>query len=244
MSTVTPIVSLFKNIEKMNIICDVDEIIVNQTPKWCKKIFEYSKTDKEFANEIKVCKELLDPNIVLARDKYYLNEWLKNDNLESISQENFKKMMDLCFEDKNFYDDLVPTKMGLALNGLCNTDRVEKIYFITKNAKNGNWDSKLRFLERYFFVDGKTEIIRVPLNKSKSEYINKYVKDKDRVNVLLDDEPNNIKDILANSLSNNTLVVLFPIHCGYSLARNTTVEELEEYEKNGKEIRYYLEPVE
>lgn len=221
--------------DKMNIICDIDEVIVNQTPKWCRKIYNEIDVDPILKKELIKDDNVLNDKFVLFRDKYYLSEWLKS--VDEVSEYTISKIMSLYEDDDTFYDDLFPTRLGIALSGLVQTKRVEHIYYISKSGKNSAWESKLKFMDKHMYVEGKTSIIRVPLNKAKSEYINKHVPDISKINTLFEDQPSNIHDILNNSLEDNEVTVWTPF-VGYGI-QNEDISVIEEYDKNKKEIRVF-----
>lgn len=231
--------------ERMYIICDIDEILVLQTPKWCKMLYEQYKDDP-IMNKYLVLNELLcNKDLVLGRGEYYLNKWLANPDipLDTVPKEINETILDVT-DTIDFYDDLKPTKMGYAIQAMCQSPRVAKIYFVTKNDDGPAWESKKKFMDKYFNFGEKGEMIRVPLDKTKSEYINKYIKDKEKINVIFEDHPKNIIDILDNALQDNKEVVVMYPDYGYGLhsllaTGELTDEKLEAYDNNRREIRVY-----
>lgn len=239
--------NMFQKVQpiKLYIICDIDEILVWQTPKWCRMLYDQYKDDPIMNKYLVLDPLLYEKDIILSRGEYYLNKWLANPDIpiEDIPKEINEVILEVC-NTADFYDDLKPTKMGRALQTLCNSTKVAKIYFISKGEDNLAWESKKRFMDNYFNFGDKSELIRVPLDKPKSEYINKFIPNRDKINVIIDDLPKNIFDILDNSLQDNKEVAVLCPDLGYSLLMemqkgNFTDEQLEEYDKNFRDIQIY-----
>jgi len=226
---------------KLYIICDIDDILVLQTPKWCKMLYEQYKDDPIMNKYLALDKLLCNKDIVLERGEYYLNKWLANPDipLDKVPKEINEAILDVC-DVIDFYDDLEPTKMGIAIRDLCQTTKVAKIYFVSKNDEGPAWESKKRFMDKHFNFGDKSELIRVPLKERKSDYINKYIKDKDKINIIFEDHPKNVIDILDNSLQNNKEVAAMCPDFGYVLfSEDFSDEKLQEYDDNFREIRIY-----
>ena len=238
--------SNFDESKRMYILCDIDDVIVFQAPKLCQMLYEEYKDDPIVNKYFVLDPLMLNPEVVMARGEFHLNKWLVNPDIpkESVPKEIDALPLDML-NSCRFYDDLEPNDMGNALIGMCQTNRVAKIYFITKNDKDcPMWESKKDFMENYFNFGDKSELIRVPVDCKKSDYVNKYVKDKDKINVIFDDQAGNVFDILENSLKDNKEVVVMHPDVGYGLRRamlegDLTIEQLEEYDRNNREIRVY-----
>lgn len=227
-----------RQLPKMTIVCDIDEIVVLQTPKWCANIYHQLKDDPEVTAELNITEDLLDPVKVLKRSEYYLTKWLIKDGIEKVSDSVYKKLMDVYEQDPNFYDDIEPTPIGKTLAQLVSTNKVDFIYYVTKSPDCPAWASKMRFIERYLYVDRKTQVIKVPLQESKSDYVDRIIDKKQNVNILIEDEPNNIFKMLDGCFKNNMITVLTPVY-GYCISNTITLEQLEQYYNNDKVIRIY-----
>lgn len=220
--------------DKIVAICDMDEILVDISPEWCKRI--HDNKDK-YSDYLDIDDRILDKKHVLRRKTFKLQDWLVKEGIE-MPKEIFDDIFKIYSDDINFYDGLAPTDFCLALHGLAMTSRVEKIYVLTRSV-DSNWKSKIKFLEDHFYVDGKVEIIKVPFNMKKSSVINELIPDVDKVNLLIDDELSNIEDIIDNTiLKDKPLVVMFPA-VGYG-PLNMDNDKLDYYEeKLNKEFLIY-----
>lgn len=219
--------------KKLNIICDCDEVITNISPKWLNGIYERKDFFEKYFD---LNPEYLENNNVLLRTEFYLNKWLLKDNIELTEEENETMMKEFfkIHEDKNFYFDCEPTKFAKNLLNFYYTGGINKIYVVTRCLKN-NYEEKIEFIKKVFPIGDSLEIIVVPKDSKKSDYINKLVKCD--IDVLIDDELNNINDIVENcSCIKNNKVDIFIPYLGYN---QLTSEEISEFEKKNKKIIYY-----
>jgi hypothetical protein len=186
-------------IQDANLIVDCDEILVNVSPLWVKKIIENKELFEEHLDLSKVIEVMEDEakfnELVLRRDKYYLTDWLKREDIEKVPAEIIAKFMDLYNDDEMYYSALPITRMAAGLQKLSYHPSVKKVYVITKCTDGKNYDKK-EALIRSLFPDRKLEIRKVPIHEKKSA----YVKDIDIKNgFIFEDELSNIKDYLENS---------------------------------------------
>ena len=184
-------------------IFDMDEVLVNISPPMYRVIrANWRKYNRWF----KDLGPLTDEQI-LARDNFYVDEWLIKDEIKNLPEEEFKEVKSVIFKfllndffnDPKLYDALIPTEMarGTLMNPMfIDSDRVKKVYILTRyipaatNMKAG----KERFVKK-FFDHPKIEMILVPSKKKKSDAI----KEKGiNWNVLVDDELRNIDDFIEN----------------------------------------------
>lgn len=235
----------FDESKRMYIVCDIDDVIVFQTPKLCEMLYNEYKDDPIVNKYYTLDPLMLNPEIVLCRGEFYLNKWLvKPEYKDSIPKEIDQLPLDTLNGDR-FYDDLEPNEMGKALIGMCQTTRVAKIYFVSKNDPDcPMWEGKKDFMDKYFNFGDKSELIRVPVDGKKSDYINKYIKDKEKINVVFEDQASNIFDILDNALQDNEEVVVMHPDVGYGLRKwlaeeEGAMEKLQAYDNNKREIRVY-----
>ena len=222
----------------ISIVCDIDEVVALQTPRWCANIYNKLKDDKIFNEELIVNQLLLDPTIVLSRTEYYLSEWLKRDGIKEVSKENCQKILDVYNYDGDFYDKSLLTNLGGALPAFVNMKFVDKIYYVTKSEECPAWKSKLKFIDDLLYVEGKTEILRVPLDKSKDECIRENIP-YEKVRLIIEDQPKNIYDMLDGCMSKNEhLTVMSPIY-GYTIQADIDEERLNRYYNENKKINMY-----
>lgn len=220
------------------VVCDIDEVITFQTPKWCKLIYQQLKDDKEVNEQLIISEALLDPVVVLSRPYYYLSEWLKRPEIDVVDKHINDKLLEVYNSEPDFYIDTQMTSLGNAMEGLVHTDLIDKIYYVSKGDRGLSWDSKLKMIEEKVYVDKKTEIIRVPLECSKSDYVKKYIPNYDQVALLIEDEPKNIYNMLDDCFKTNNLLVLSPVY-GYTIQANMNEEKIKKYYEENKSIRMY-----
>lgn len=190
-------------IQDCNLIVDCDEILVNISPKWVKGIVEKRDIFEPYFDLTEVDKALLQgeipfKNLVMNRPEYYLNEWLKRPEIDKIPEEIIKEFMKI-HNTKGFYEDLNLTKMGIAIGQLTNHPSVIKTYVVSKigeGAIETCLDSKTRLIQS-IIPNNKLEIIYVPANEKKSD----YVIDIDIKNgFVFDDENKNLFDYLESGM--------------------------------------------
>jgi len=132
---------------------------------------------------------------VLMRDKYYLNEWLKTKSFDELPERKkelvIRKMLELYYNDKTFYDDLAPTTFGSALSiTLYNTIFMKKLIILTHSFPQ-NVESKNNFLMKYF-TDKSVEIVNLDMNTSKNKWLEENLPAWD---IFIDDNLDIIKEV-------------------------------------------------
>jgi hypothetical protein len=174
------------------VICDMDEVLVNITPSWVGKALLNEKIvncigerDIEF-----MAKHDLTI-LTLSRTIYRLSEWL------DLDEECTKLFESIYFSNGDtFYDNLEPTTFGQGLISTIEKPSLRTVHILTHVGSIDN-SSKRRFIEKYF-SHKKFNYIEVPLNTPKSKVINdldiKYVS-------FVDDSLHNIMDVLKNTNS-------------------------------------------
>ena len=212
-------------IKECNIITDCDEILVNISPKWCRKILE----DREYYRPYFKIEELEKyennendfNNFVLNRNEYYLNIWLKRDNVE-IPVEVYRKFLSIHSEE-NFYEDLPLCKMAIGLKELAKHSSIKNVYVISKHEENADSiKSKINFLNS-IFPPNKLIIKILKPTDSKGDSI------KD-INIeygfIFEDEIKNIKDYLKQDNVKNCFLYLPKF--GYNVPDGETIDLISE----------------
>jgi hypothetical protein len=177
---------------KYDIVCDMDEVLVNISPAWVShailndKIARFLGTEKlEFMAKYDIT------SLVLARNEYYLSKWLELDEEHDI-------LFQSLYHDKGdvFYDGLYPTSFAIGLMDIIESPAINKIWIMSHVTLNDN-SSKELFVERYL-RHKKFELVKVPLGNKKSGVINEmgidYIS-------FIDDSMNNIIDVVTNTRS-------------------------------------------
>ncbi len=209
--------TFYSNTDKRILVADVDEIIVNITPKWVKRIYEHRdyfdqvfNLDEKYVYEDQYLK-------VLYRPDYFINNWLLKPELRSsITRKqkiNIIKHMNEIYDTEDFYDDLEPTSLGMTLANILNynaKDLVDKLVIISKVVGDKSADSKVRFLKELFTGNNnKVDIYLVDNNEKKSDAL-KVLKEKELNSIasVYEDEPSNIADLVMNGNLNNTQIYM------------------------------------
>ena len=227
------------NTYKDIVVLDVDEVIVNITPKWVYKIYQHKEDFTEFFD----LSQPYDPSKeqdalrVLYRNNYYLDHWLLKDEIDPATihrptyEKVVEKMIDLYNVD-NFYDDLKPTPL---VNGLLSAlskkkQILSKIIIISKVAGEHSEASKTRFLKETFssYMD-KVDIYYVDKKEKKSDVLKALPKDeKERIAAVYEDYNNNIVDLLTNG--DLRTVQIFSPSFRYNLPNTKYLNLLKEYD--------------
>lgn len=194
-------------LKECNIVTDCDEILVNISPKWCRKILE----DREFYRpyfKVEILEEHEDDEekfnkCVLNRDKFYLNLWLQREGV-TVPDHVFKKFLSIHAE-KGFYEDLDILPMALGLKQLAKHSSVKNVYVISKHAENSDsLDSKINLIKS-LFPQEKLIIKMLKPSESKGDAI----KDIDiEYGFILDDEIKNLKEYLKQDNVKNCYIYL------------------------------------
>ncbi|AMS01235.1 5'(3')-deoxyribonucleotidase [Bacillus phage AR9] len=189
---------MFSIKEPFSIVTDCDEVLTDISPLWVHKIqqnadyfgkyFDLSKLEGlEFGT-------FEHYQTVLSRPEFHLNKWLRKENLvlsDKEEKELFERFYSL-YDNDEFYEDCMPTKMCEGIYKLSLQKFVDKIYVVTRTSE-GTKEGKRKFIET-FLNSNKVEIIFVGKNEKKSDYI----KNLKNVKMIVEDELSNINDIVEN----------------------------------------------
>lgn len=220
----------------ITMVVDCDEVLTNISPLWTELIHRNGEYFSKYFD--------LMPNFnfnnrehtlkVLMRDEFYLNKCFRKESLCELSKEEeeelFKKFFAL-YDNEKFYEHVIPTRMGKVLSELCETSYINKLYVISKTTKN-TLTGKTKFLDKLFEKsNGRYEFIPVELKESKSSAINRLGK----IDVFMDDELNNVRDIMTNCSKEMEMDIYIP-----KLGYNFPTEDLNQLcNENNKRIIYY-----
>lgn len=173
------------------VVSDMDEVLVNITPKWSKMIIEHMEDP------------IVDPNnlpdfipdydqYVLNRSEYYLYNWLGfKDNEFALSL--------MCEQGDTFYDDLELTPMGKSLVASLEQGILDQLVILSHTPEAMNNTSKINFIKRHFPVD-KVRLLLVDLKKSKADAINEH---QIPYTTFIDDRLDIVQDVFENTDSGN-----------------------------------------
>jgi len=174
-----------------NIVVDCDEVLVNITPKWYKKIMDSYHIFKDYFKDLGSLKEY----DIINRDHYYLNTWLKHDHIENVPHEIILEMLKLYSEDLEFYDDLKITNFGHSIQYLIeHPTLLNKLYILTHSLSENNIFSKDKFLLRNF-DSSKVEIIHIDIQTCKAKFL---IEKEINPDLLVDDSPKVLKSYIEN----------------------------------------------
>lgn len=184
-------VLLNKKKENLIVISDMDEVLTYISPVWYSKIREnWSIFEPYFKNLGD-----LNKDSILDREEYYLNKWLKKENVEKIPSDILEKYLGL-YMNGDFYKDCKPSKFGIGLGLLCLNNTIEKMYILSHTIP-GTEESKRAFFEEYY-KHTKTELVMLPPNISKHQWINDNKIDYD---LFIDDRVDIIRDVILHTKS-------------------------------------------
>lgn len=217
-----------------NLIVDCDEILVNISPLWTRKVLE----EKEYFGKYLDLEPLLtikdEPyfdKLILRRKVFYITDWLKKKDVEKIPDEVVSKFMSLYNDDEEYYYNLPLTRMARALVNFSYHPSIKKIYVVTRCTDGKNYASKERLIQS-IFPSLKLEIIKVPSGCKKSDYIKNI---NIRNGFIFEDELSNIEDYIVNA-NNVTECTFYVPKLGYNIPNMELVEKIE---KKNVSLRYY-----
>jgi hypothetical protein len=224
---------MFGGSQPINIVTDCDEVLTDISPLWVSKIHE----EREFFEKYFYLNPTFnhmgveDYKKVLQRPEFHINKWMRKKDL-ILSEDEEKNLFDRfysLYDNDDFYEECLPTKMAEGLYKLSLQRYVNKIYIVTRTS-DGTRDSKTKWLETHL-SNPKFEIILVGRNEKKSDYI----KDLEDVKMIVEDELSNIHDIVDNC-KNLSEVDLYIPATGYNQPDH---EFFEKMEKNKIKPLYY-----
>lgn len=202
--------TFYSNPDKNIMIADMDEILVNISPKWVGLMYKEKDYFSKYFN--------LDDDYIAARDYlrvlyrpvFYLDGWLTKKDVDKNTEEYHQAInhfMDI-YDNDTFYDDLGETILADSLRTALSSNRLNKLYIVSRCTPN-NIDSKKRFISRIYEGQlNKISFWNVDSNDQKSDVIKNF-NDLDKVAALYEDENKNIADILTNTPL-NTIKVYSP----------------------------------
>ncbi len=183
-----------------NFIFDMDEVLVDISPE------QYLSIRVNWRKYHRWFKDLgpLSEKQVLQRPLFKINEWLLKDEYNNLPEKEKEKVIDMIhkeltrdFFSTDLYDNLVPT--ALARKSLMNkmfidSNRVGKVYILTRYIDENMLNSKKKFVKRYF-NHPKIEMVPVKMTETKSEVVKR---NNIQWSILIDDEIKNIRDFAEN----------------------------------------------
>lgn len=217
------------------IVSDFDDVLCYMTPKWFDKIMQNREIFENHLNLPKKYNKVMSNNILL-RDEFYFDGFLFKKDVKFSDEEIIdikNKMYELYVNDRNFYDDLLPSAMGRSLSLALGQSMVEKLYVVTRSSPNHH-QTKETFIHRLFANNmDKVEIVYIDIDRNEKK--SDFIKNLPRVDMLLEDELKNIYDILENCNNVKNMDIYIP-SCGY----NKPTSKLRELvDKNQNTLTYY-----
>lgn len=189
--------------DKFVLVLDCDDLLVDISTKWLKKI----KESEKLAHYVK-CNTRVE-----LRDTYYLNRWLNIEDSEHVDE-----FLGLYFNDPNFYEDLKPSPiMHSVLNIL---EYVEGIHILTScgdSLTSPVTKSKLAWLKKYFgeALKGREDDIEFKIHIINTLYKDGkggFLRDSGiKFNTFADDSLDNIYSVINNVKHVNKYELLIPI---------------------------------
>jgi hypothetical protein len=182
-----------------NFIFDMDEVLVDISPE------QYLAIRMNWVKYHRWFKDLgpLTEKQVLERPLFKINEWLLKDEYKK-NPKDMEKTLELThreitkdFFSTDLYSNLVPTPMArktLMNRMFIDSNRVGKVYILTRYVDEKMLKSKKKFIKRYF-NHPKVEMLAVRMDEKKTDIIKK---NNIQWNILIDDEIKNIRDFAEN----------------------------------------------
>jgi len=173
---------------KKLIISDLDECLVNITPKWIL-----------IGKELGIFSPEITSEDIFNRKHYYISDFIDWERIKGhIKDKSIKNKDDLAkiiYNQKGFYDDLAPTKLGIALSRFLDNKLIDLV-IISHHSCEKSRDSKIDFIKKYF-PSCQYYIINTNQRKSwivNGQKLNDYT-------TFIDDSLINIYDMIVNSNS-------------------------------------------
>ena len=206
------------------IVCDIDEVIVNISPKWVHKAIHDKACLLRIRNQDVLITHRDTPDklnaLVLDRLNYNLIEWLK------LPSSVHKHFINLYAKDGIFYEGLSLTKFAY---GLLSTPQARHVVFISHVISDETEESKRNFMRRYF-KNIDYELHTIPRDKKKSEVIASICPNFD---VCVDDDVDNLIDMAQYIKEGGYL--LAP-NTGYTLANVYRLEPIVKEKKLNMQV--------
>ena len=182
--------SILSGNKKIHVLTDMDEVLVNISPKWIMNVYNHPQLDGKFNREkVDSLLDYYDDFIeaLLLRDEYYIEKWLE------IEDESAKALCRNIYEqDNTFYDDLGATHLANELRFALARGAIT-LTVISHCVNEQSAASKKKKKKKFF--DGLTvEFICVPLNEKKSDEV---IARKLNYQVFIDDMVKNAEDIMT-----------------------------------------------
>ena len=173
------------------VVCDIDECVVNITPKWVRKMLfddflsrrcDFSILKETFGKDPKVADEF-----ILNRPIAQLQKWLNANELGRIRFEQ------LYFDDPDFYSDLKITPLGEELQ---RSTTPKSLIFVSHTKLDSD---KINASKREYMTANfpGARVILAELGTSKAETINKEI---GKFDIFIDDSVAVVKDVMENTL--------------------------------------------
>lgn len=182
------------NKEDNILVSDIDETIVNISPKAYRTLVEKRDIFEEFLD----FSTIYTPDQVLQRDTFGLDVWLLKDKKKPLPEELQKKFYEI-FDDENFYDDLNLTLFGESLKDFSKLSNMKAIYLVSHCVGEKQINSKLKLLKRVYsnFIDeGKIFFQPLDMSIKKSDFMKEI-----EWTSFADDHLGVIEDVITNSIS-------------------------------------------
>ena len=192
--------------DRFTLVLDCDDLLVDISTKWCKKIKQNSTLSHYISDTTEV---------VEMRDTYYLNNWLKIEN------EHTAEFLSLYYDDATFYDDLIPSPI---MNSILNIlDYVEEIHILTNCGSDLSAPvnkSKLKWLKAHFANKvssvNPSQSVKFKVHAITSDYKDGkggFLRDNNiSFNTFADDSLENIYSVMEHVQHVNKYEILLPVY--------------------------------
>lgn len=180
----------WRNEEPKVIVTDMDETLCNIAPVCVNFMYSnpgvfkpFFKLDEPYTEE-EVC----------SRSEYYLEKWLKRDEIEEVPKEIVDLMLAI-FSRPDFYDYCQPTNFAKALKRFASHKLCKEIIILTHIVSEDQIQPKVNWLRKFFGeeISNRIKFQAVPYTEKKSKFIMENHIEWDS---FADDSLNNIYDMI------------------------------------------------
>ena len=220
---------------KETIITDRDCIIQYIDYEWCRAFKElYDEVYYKFFDYKHL--ENLSVESLNQRDEYYFSKWLLKEDKENLTPEEYA-LFEMPYTDDTFFYNRCPMlKMYNVLINLSKQNFVSKIIILTQTQFGYEGDPRKEFIFDNFIkpYSDKFELIQIPLDKPKWEYIKE---NNLFFTLFIDDRSDIIKDV-AEKCDMHRKQFMIP-KLGYNYDLRSDTDFLTILEMHGSQLLQY-----
>lgn len=224
------------------IVCDWDGVIQDIDFYWMKKLTQEREKYEPYFDFSKLMNEEGQYDFATAWDReiYYMNKWLQKSDVKKVPKEITDDFVKMYIDDMSFYMYCPFLVMADSLLNISDQKFIKHIYFLSSAPSGYDVDPRKMIMMNKFFGknNSKVSLVIINGNTPKSEYINKHLSN---YTVFIDDRSDVIRDVIANTDSNNKQFIM-PL-TGYNKELIADQEYIKECDTKNILISSYLNQV-